>query len=221
MRTPVSSGRFAVASVVAVVVVAWTLPALSARVAKPSPAQFGGGGFVPAAFVPAGAAEDEGPPVPRVYYKAPFSPDAAAVWIKLQKKAPLKFENEIPLEEFLKKFKEAADGKDDAAGVMIYVDPIGLQEAEKTMASSVTINLANVRLETGLRLVLKQLSLTFHVDPDGLLMITSNDSKNSEHDDAESIILDKLDALQKQVAELRSFQLRGAPVGGGRPATAK
>ena len=211
MRTPVSSGRFAVASVVAVVVVAWTLPALSARVAKPSPAP-----FVPAAGA-AGAAGAEEPSVPRVYYKAPFSPDAAAVWIKLQKKAPLKFENEIPLDEFLKKFKEAADGKDDAAGVMIYVDPIGLQEAEKTMSSVITINLANVRLETGLRLVLKQLSLTFHVDPDGLLMITSNDSKNSEHDDAESIILDKLDALQKQVAELRAFQLHGGSVGGSRP----
>ena len=212
MRTAMLTSRFAVASVAAVVVVAWTLPALSARVAKPSPAP-----FVPAA----GGAEDDGPPVPRVYYKAPFSPDAAAVWIKLQKKAPLKFENEIPLEEFLKKFKEAADGKDDAAGVMIYVDPIGLQEAEKTMASSVTINLANVRLETGLRLVLKQLSLTFHVDPDGLLMITSNDSKNSEHDDAESIILDKLDALQKQVAELRAFQLHGGSINGSRAGSKK
>ena len=198
MRTPVSSGRFAVASVVAVVVVAWTLPALSARVAKPSPAP-----FVPAAGA-AGAAEDDGPPVPRVYFKAPITAEAAAVWIKLQKKAPLKFENETPFDEFLKKFKEAVDGKDDATGVMIYVDPIGLQEAEKTMSSVITINLANVRLETGLRLAVKQLGLTFRVDPDGLLMITSRDSKDSEHDDAESIILDKLESLQKQVAELRT-----------------
>jgi len=82
---------------------------------------------------------------------------------------------------------------------------VGLVESEKTMTSAVTLDLANVRIETALRLALKQLDLTFRVHPDGLLLISSTTSQDWDGDGAEAMILDKLNALQKQVAELKSL----------------
>ncbi|MBV8234029.1 MAG: hypothetical protein JO329_28960, partial [Planctomycetaceae bacterium] len=62
-------------------------------------------------------------------------------------------------------------------GIPIYVDPVGLQEAEKTMTSPVTLDLEGVPLKTTLRLLLKQLGLTYTVK-DGLLTITSESSED-------------------------------------------
>jgi hypothetical protein len=60
-------------------------------------------------------------------------------------------------------------------GIPIYVDPIGLQDADKTLADTVQIQLEGIPLKTTLRLVLKQLSLTYTVK-DGLMTITSTAS---------------------------------------------
>ena len=57
-------------------------------------------------------------------------------------------------------------------GIPIYVDPIGLQDSDKTMASTVVIDLDGIPLKTTLRLLLKQLSLEYVVK-DGLMTITS------------------------------------------------
>ena len=59
--------------------------------------------------------------------------------------------------------------------IPIYVDPMGLQEAERTLTSTVTVNLDGVPLKTTLRLCLKQLGLTYRIR-DGLLFITSEES---------------------------------------------
>jgi hypothetical protein len=202
MRTRLFSGRIAVACASAVAVAAWMLPGLKARVAAPAPAGMAGGA--------ASGVEDDS--VPRIYYKAPFTTEEAATWARLQKKAPMNFAQETPFEDFLKYLHAAAANKDDADGLMIYVNPVGLQEAEKTMASPITLNLANVRLEKALRLVLDQLDLAFRVDADGLLMIDFKSSKNADRDDVNAMILDKLDAIEKQIARLRPF---GGGMGGG------
>ena len=65
----------------------------------------------------------------------------------------------------------AADGK----SLPIYVDPIGLQETEKSMTSTVRIDVEGVPLKTSLRLCLKQLDLVYSIR-DGLLLITSEES---------------------------------------------
>ena len=57
----------------------------------------------------------------------------------------------------------------------MYVDPAGLEEAKKTMWSSVAFDLDGVALKTSLRLFLKQLGLVYMVR-DGLLLITSAES---------------------------------------------
>ncbi len=85
------------------------------------------------------------------------------------------FVEETPLEDVLSSIKTAttsADGKP----IPIYVDPIGLLQAEKTMASTVTnIDLDSVPLRTSLRLCLAQLDLAYYVK-DGLLVITCRDA---------------------------------------------
>ena len=63
------------------------------------------------------------------------------------------------------------------SGIPIYVDPIGLQEAEKTLQSTITLDLEGVPLSRTLHLALKQLGLVYFVD-DGLVIITSADSED-------------------------------------------
>jgi hypothetical protein len=84
------------------------------------------------------------------------------------------FDQETPLEDVLKYIKSATSTATDN-GIPIYVDPVGLQEADRTMTSPVRLDLEGVPLKMSLRLLLKQLGLTYTVK-DGLLMITSEDS---------------------------------------------
>ena len=187
-----SANRIAVAVVAGVVVLAWVRPSLNASPPQIHPPQPEMGG-----------APKEDIDLPRIYFRSPITPEAAKIWQKLGQKITLKFENETPLRDFLKAVREATTDKDTAEGVSIYIDPVGLMEAEKTLDSPITINLAGVRLATGLELALKQLELAYSVHPDGLLVITSSRSADAQLQDPTGLILDKLDALQKEVAKLR------------------
>jgi tetratricopeptide (TPR) repeat protein len=95
---------------------------------------------------------------------------------KLDEPIAMNFANETPLEDVLKYIKSATQGPNDS-GIPIYVDPVGLQEAEKTLTSPITLDLEGVPLKTTLRLLLKQLTLTYTVK-DGLLTITSESSND-------------------------------------------
>ncbi len=88
------------------------------------------------------------------------------------------FPNETPLEKVLQHIKSSAKGPEFPNGFPIYVNPVGLQEAEKTMTSPVTIDIKGVSIKDVLRLVLKQLGLTYDVH-DGILEITSENSEES------------------------------------------
>ena len=67
-------------------------------------------------------------------------------------------------------------------GIPFYIEPIGLQEAERTMSSEVTIDLDDIPLEVTLRLCFRQLGMVY-VIKDGLLWITSEDSELSLTED--------------------------------------
>ena len=56
-------------------------------------------------------------------------------------------------------------------GIPIYIDLIGLQEAEMTPSSKVSIDLRGVPLKTTLRICLEQLGLDYRVQ-DGYLRVT-------------------------------------------------
>jgi hypothetical protein len=100
-----------------------------------------------------------------------------AILRKLAEPLTMNFETDTPLSDVIKYIKDAT--QDEAAGlptgIPIYVDPIGLQDADKTVADTVTMKLEGIPLKSTLRLLLKQLSLTYTVK-DGLMTITSTAS---------------------------------------------
>ncbi len=81
------------------------------------------------------------------------------------------YPNDTPLEEVLDHIREESKKGPTGKAVSIYVDPIGLSEADKTMASTVSINLEGVPLRVSLALLLKQLGMTYFVN-NGLIFIT-------------------------------------------------
>ncbi len=97
---------------------------------------------------------------------------------KLDEPISMSFNAETPLEDVLKYVKQATITK-TYSGIPIYVDPFGLQEAEKSMTSTVrNIDLEGVPLRRTLQLVLKQLDLVYFVE-DGILCITSAKSEGA------------------------------------------
>jgi hypothetical protein len=96
---------------------------------------------------------------------------------ELAKPLPMNFRTETPLTDVVDYIRKATSGPAFPEGIPIYVDPIGLQDADKTMADTVKINLQGVPLRTSLRLLLNQISLTYAVR-DGLLVITSTESND-------------------------------------------
>jgi tetratricopeptide (TPR) repeat protein len=104
------------------------------------------------------------------------SPKTLSILSKLEQPVTMPFESETPLEDAIKYIKQATQGPNDN-GIPIYIDPVGLTETEKTMQSPITMSLEGVPLRTTMRLMLKQLGLTYTVK-DGLLTITSEASKD-------------------------------------------
>ncbi len=98
------------------------------------------------------------------------------VLAKLDEPVSMSFKEDTPLEDVLKYVKQATTTK-TYGGIPIYVDPRGLQEAEKSMTSTVrNMELESIPLRRTLQLLLNQLDLMYFVD-DGILYITSKESK--------------------------------------------
>ena len=96
---------------------------------------------------------------------------------KLDEPISMSFNADTPLEDVLKYIKQATT-TEKYSGIPIYVDPLGLQEAEKSMTSTVrNMDLEGVPLRRTLQLLLKQIDLVYFVD-DGLLYITSKESED-------------------------------------------
>jgi hypothetical protein len=91
----------------------------------------------------------------------------------------MSFPHETPLEDVLKYVKQAT-ATPTSSGIPIYVDPIGLQEAERSLNSPIQIDLEGVPLRRTLQLALAQLGLAYYVE-DGMLVITSDASAAQKH----------------------------------------
>jgi hypothetical protein len=95
---------------------------------------------------------------------------------KLDEPISMSFAEDTPLEDVLKYVKQATTTA-TYSGIPIYVDPIGLQEAEKSMTSTVrNMDLEGVPLRRTLQLLLDQLDLWYFVE-DGMLYITAKESE--------------------------------------------
>jgi len=95
----------------------------------------------------------------------------------LDEPVSMHFRDETPLEDVLKHIEAAITGPDGKV-IPIYLDPIGLQEAERTPQSVVSLDLEGVPLKSTLHLCLKQLGLAYCIR-DGVLVITSEESQES------------------------------------------
>ncbi len=94
---------------------------------------------------------------------------------KLEEPMPMRFPSETPLIEVLSYIQKAAKKEPNGLYLPIYVDPIGLQEAEKSLNSTIQIDLPNTSLKSSLSLLLQQVALAYYVK-DGVLIITASES---------------------------------------------
>lgn len=99
------------------------------------------------------------------------SPKTKELLAKLEEPIAMKFADETPLEKVLNYIKSETR-EPNANDIPIYVDPVGLKEAGKTMTSPVVLDLEGVALKTTLRLLLKQIGLAYCVK-DGVVIISS------------------------------------------------
>jgi hypothetical protein len=90
---------------------------------------------------------------------------------RLEKKVDLRFEK-TPLEDVLKFVKSATSKGPDDKGIPIYVDPLGLNEAEKTLATPISFVAKGEPLRSSLEQLLKSIGLTYVVKG-GLLTVTA------------------------------------------------
>jgi RNA polymerase sigma factor (sigma-70 family) len=105
-------------------------------------------------------------------------PKSQLILTKLDDLVAMNFPKETPLDDILQHIKSTTKSREMPNGMPIYVDPVGLQEAEKSLTSTVTIDLEGVPLRRTLQLVLKQLGLHYLVE-DGMIYITSEESEDN------------------------------------------
>jgi hypothetical protein len=113
-------------------------------------------------------------------------PATEGIFDVLDQPLALTYADGAHLEAVLKEIKLRSTGWPKLkSGIPIYVDPIGLQEAEKSMTSPVRRPLPVDRLTLGehIRSVLGPLGLGYVVK-DGFLMVTSSESLEMETGDA-------------------------------------
>jgi hypothetical protein len=106
----------------------------------------------------------------------PAGADAArdrGVLAKLETRVTLRHPKGAPLRQVVSDIAKATRGPNDS-GIPVYVDPVGLMVAERTMDSLVTIDVEGIPLKDALPQVLAPLGLAHRVH-DGLLVISTAD----------------------------------------------
>ncbi len=157
----------------------------------PARAQFGGAGFGGgmssttqanlAGSMGMGGVTEQWVPI-RKSSPHPVTAAAARVWLVLQQPVDMPFQNESPLEDVIQYIQSATETPEMPQGIPVYVDPRGLQEAERTFTSPIVLNLKGMPLATSLSIMLEQLGLTYFVHKDGLLWITAAESGDRTSD---------------------------------------
>jgi hypothetical protein len=112
----------------------------------------------------------------------------ARIIAALEQPVSMTFPDPTPLQDVLR-YVTLATATPDRPGIPIYLDPIGLQQAERTPQSTVTIDLVGVPLKTSLRLCLEQFGLTYQV-ADGCLRVVFLEDLPSEIRDPDLIAFD-------------------------------
>jgi Domain of unknown function (DUF4139)/N-terminal domain of unknown function (DUF4140) len=143
---------------------------LKMDIADATPPRRGSGGFQ--TISPMAEAEDSNPSEAQ-------DDRSRRVAAELDKLVDMHFSTDTSLADVVKYIRGVTTSPVFPDGIPIYVDPIGLQDSDKTMADTVKIELTQVPLRASLILLLRQLSLTYGIH-DGLLHITSTASDDVE-----------------------------------------
>jgi WD40 repeat protein len=101
------------------------------------------------------------------------NPEIRRILMMLEKPIKMRFTEKTPLDDVLKYVRQATTTS-SYPGIPIYVDPIGLSEADKTMHSPITYVAEGMPLRQSLHEILSQLDMMYIVQ-EGLVMITSKD----------------------------------------------
>jgi hypothetical protein len=110
----------------------------------------------------------------QMFATKPDSPRTKAILAKLDERVSMVFPNDTPLGQVLNYVKQTAKNGPDDSGIPIYVDPVGLDQAEVPFFATVTINAKDVPLKVALANVLEQHHLAYVVK-DEFLLISSPD----------------------------------------------
>ncbi len=150
--------------------------------------------------------------------KPPMTLAQLKVRLKLQEKHALNFPDGTTLEAVKKHLEEITRDKGDFPdGIPIYVNPMGLADADKTMESMVEMTIKGIPLGTSLSLLLDQIGLTYWVHKDGLLIITVVESADAPPVKNNKVSpSNPLEGLRSEIRALRD-EIR-AHHGGGTPA---
>jgi len=162
------------------------------------------------------------PKVRRVYLKRSLTEKNAGVLAALQKRVAIPFDRVTPLSDFIQHIKTSTVTPERPKGVSIYIDPIGLDEAEKTDTSPIRLGVSDVTLAQALKTALNQIGMIYWVEDDGLVVISAADSQQAEESRSSDLeILELIQHLRDEIAALRleTAAMRGTlpqrPVGVG------
>ncbi len=153
--------------------------------------------------------------------RTPPAPDPrvariAALDAALARPIPLRYPNGVTIRSLVAAVKQAVPGPGGSV-IPIYVDPQGLQDADKTVDSTITIDLEGPPLNVTLRRALKQLGLDY-CNKEGLLFISETQMARDETNRPGRVPTDGkpasqavVDALEKPIPLRFPMILRSEP----------
>ncbi len=108
----------------------------------------------------------------------PTAASNARIIEELERPIPMEFPRKTPLSAVLAYLKKSTSPP-NGPGIPIYLDPVGLAEAERTPDSTIAIELRGVPLKVSLAIALGQVGMGYIVE-DGMLRITSAESMHDQ-----------------------------------------
>jgi hypothetical protein len=160
---------------------------------------------VPVGTTPATPKDEFAGPIAEWSILVDRTPRTLAILAELEKPISMKFSQETPLGDVTAYLRGATKGAAFPGGLPIYVDPQGLSDSDKTMASTVSIELEGIPLKTTLALLLRQLGMVYQVR-DGVLILTSGQSDDDPSPFDRLLLMAERGELSKlQCLELREM----------------
>ena len=101
---------------------------------------------------------------------AAISPRTRAILARLEERVSMPFPKETPLDEVLQHIRRVAKKGPDDPAIPVYIDPLGLQQAERSVNSTVIIVEKSIALKDALTRVLTSLGMAYIVKDDVLII---------------------------------------------------